>query len=60
MSWKTILSETVFESPYVTVRKDVVDTEDGIRISDFYAVTVADASAIIALTPDNQILLKRE
>ena len=60
MSWKTILSKTELESSYVTVKKNVVETQDGIRIDDFYTVAVADAVAIVALTPDNQILLKRE
>ncbi len=53
MKWKTIQSDTVYNSPFITVHKDNVETSDGVYIDDFYTVTVADAAAIVVLTPDN-------
>ena len=60
MPWKTLQSEEVFTSPFVTVHRDKVEFPDGIQIDDFYTVTVSDAAMIVALTEDNSILLKSE
>lgn len=60
MSWKTIKTEKMFTAPYVTVRKDKVQLPDGAVIEDFYTVKIQDAALIVALTPDNHILLKSE
>ena len=50
----------MFTAPYVTVRKDKVQLPDGAVIDDFYTVKIQDAALIVALTPDNHILLKSE
>lgn len=50
----------MFTAPYVTVRKDKVQLPDGAVIDDFYTVKIQDAALIVALTPDNQVLLKTE
>ena len=60
MPWKTLRSDEVFTSPFVIVHRDKVELPDGVQIEDFYTVTVSDAAAIVAITPDKQILLKRE
>lgn len=60
MSWKTIKSETLLQSGYVTVKKDRVQLPDGAVIDDFYTVKIQDAALIVALTEDNNILLKKE
>lgn len=60
MSWKTIKTEEMLTAPYVTVRKDKVQLPDGAVIDDFYTVRIQDAALIVALTPDNHILLKSE
>lgn len=60
MSWKTIESETVMTAPFVTVRKDKVELPDGAVIDDFYTVKIQDAALVVPLTPDNQLLLKKE
>ena len=60
MSWKTIETRTEFEASYVTVKKDKVQLPDGSIIEDFFTVKIQDASLIVALTPDNEILLKSE
>ena len=60
MSWKTIESTTELKAPYVTVKKNKVQLPDGAVIDDFYTVTIQDAALIVALTADNQVLLKSE
>lgn len=60
MQWKTLLSDEVFTSPFVTVHRDKVELPDGVQIDDFYTVTVSDAAMIVALTEDNSVLLKSE
>ena len=60
MAWKTIHSESILETPYVVVNKDDVMTDSGIEIKDFYTVWLHDAVGIVALTPDQQIILKKE
>lgn len=60
MSWKTIETRTEYEADYVTVKKDKVQLPDGSVIDDFYTVKIQDAALIVALTEDEQILLKSE
>lgn len=60
MPWKTLRSDEVFTSPFVTIHRDKVKLPDGVLIDDFYTVTVSDAAMIVALTEDNSILLKSE
>ena len=60
MPWKTLQSDEVFVSPFVTVHRDKVELPDGVQIDDFYTITVSDAAMIVALTEDNSILLKSE
>ncbi len=60
MMWKTLKSENVLDTAYVSVEKHDVLTESGVRIDDFYTVTVHDAVGIIALTAEGKILLKKE
>lgn len=58
--WKTIGSEPLLESGYVTVKKDRFQLPDGAVIEDFYTVKIQDAALVVALTTDDQILLKSE
>lgn len=60
MGWKTLESTTELKAPYVTVKKDKVQLPDGGVIDDFYTVKIQDAALIVALTADNQVLLKNE
>ena len=58
--WKTIKSETLVDSRWVKVRKDSVDLPNGQHIDDFYAITINDAAAIVALDDNKNIILKKE
>ena len=59
-AWKTEKSRRILDTPWVQVRKDTVSLPNGARINDFYAVTVRDAAAIVALDESGNVLLKRE
>ena len=58
--WKTEESEILLDTPWVKVRRDRVSLPNGARIDDFYAITIRDASAIVALDEAGNLILKRE
>lgn len=58
--WKTTNSETLVDTRWVKVRKDSVDLANGQHIDDFYAITINDAAAIVALDDAGNIILKKE
>lgn len=58
--WKIKKTERILDSEYVKVDKDDVTLPHGREIKDFYKVTIKDCAAIVAITSDNQIILKKE
>ena len=58
--WKTEKSETLLDTPWVKVRRDGVVLPNGANMDDFYAITIRDASAIVALDEGGNLILKRE
>lgn len=58
--WKTEKSETLLDTPWVKVRRDRVVLPNGAKMDDFYAITIRDASAIVALDEEGNVILKRE
>lgn len=60
MSWKTIETEKLLDTEYVSVNRSKVQLPDGAIIEDFYTVGIQDAAMVAALTEDNHILLKSE
>lgn len=58
--WKIKKTERILDSEYVKVDKDDVILPNNREISDFYKVTIKDCSAIVALTEDHHIILKKE
>ena len=57
--WKIKKTERILDSEFVKVDKDDVILPRGREISDFYKVTIKDCAAIVAITPDNHIILKK-
>lgn len=57
---KTRNSQILLDNPWVKVRRDAVQLPNGARIDDFYAITIRDASAVVALDADGNLILKRE
>lgn len=60
MSWKTIETENLLDTEYVSVNRSKVQLPEGAIIDDFYTVGIQDAAMVAALTEDNHILLKSE
>ena len=58
--WKVKSTEKLVENRWLTVKKDSVDLPNGEHVDDFYSVTIPDAAAIVALTDDAKIVLKKE
>lgn len=58
--WKIKGTERILDSEFVKVDKDDVTLPHGREIKDFYKVTIKDCAATVALTPSNQIILKKE
>lgn len=58
--WKTRKSEKLIDNHWVKVRKDVVELPNGQSIDDFYAITINDAAAIVALDDEGNVILKNE
>ena len=58
--WEREKTETLLDTPWVQVRRDSVRLPNGATIDDFYAVTIRDASAVVALDEKGNVILKRE
>lgn len=58
--WKVNNIEKLIEDRWLTVKKESVDLPNGESIEDFYSVTIPDAAAIVAITDDKKIVLKKE
>ena len=58
--WKTERSETLLDTRWVKVRKDAVELPNGQHMDEFYAITINEAAAIVALDEDGNIILKKE
>ena len=58
--WRREKTEILLDTPWVKVRRDGVTLPNGATIDDFYAITIRDASAIVALDEGGNLILKRE
>lgn len=58
--WKVNRSEELIKNKWICIKKDSVDLPNGSSIEDFYTVTIPDAAAIVAITRDGNIILKKE
>lgn len=58
--WRVKSSENLIENRWIGVSKDSVELPNGMSIDDFYVVRISDAAAIVAVTPEKNIILKKE
>ena len=58
--WKTKKTEKLIDTHWVKVRRDAVELPNRQAIEDFYAITINDAAAIVALDDAGNIILKKE
>lgn len=55
--WKVLKSETVYQSPFITLLKEDLQRSDGKVIKDFFSVSRRDSVFVVALTPDKKVVL---
>lgn len=55
--WKTLKSESVFESPIVHLKSESCQLDDGRIKNNYMVLESADWVNVVALTPENKILL---
>lgn len=58
--WRTLFSETVFDTEWIKVQKDKVELPDGKIIDDYYTWRERDVSQIVAVTKENKILFVKQ
>lgn len=58
--WKTLRSEYIYSSPWLTVRKDAVHTDNGIDIDDFYVLEYPIWVNVVAVTTDGKFVIERQ
>lgn len=59
-SWKTTNTENLIDNHWVKVRKDSVLLPNGQKIDDFYAITINNAAAVVAIDENGNCILKKE
>ena len=58
--WKTITSEHVLRDKWLTVRADTCETPEGVTVSPYYVLEYSDWVHIVAVDPDNRVLITRQ
>ncbi len=58
--WDIRRSEYIYQSPWITVRKDSVRTDKGIDIEDFYILEYPTWVNVIAITTDGQFIIEEQ
>lgn len=57
--WKTKKTENLIDTRWIKVRKAEVELPNRQTIEDFYAITISDAAAIVALDTVGNVILKK-
>ena len=58
--WKVLSTKVITDNPWFPIRADTVEVANGKVMEDFYVISPTDWSFVIALTPDNDIVLVRQ
>lgn len=58
--WKIRKSEYIYQSQWLTVRKDAVLTDKGIAIDDFYVLEYPTWVNVIAITTDGKFIIEQQ
>lgn len=60
MTWKLLGSKRLFDNPWLTVRQDDVALPNGGRIEDYFVLEYPDWCHVLALTPENEVVLVKQ
>ena len=58
--WKICKSEYIYQSQWLTVRKDAVLTDRGMAIDDFYVLEYPTWVNVIAITTDGKFIIEQQ
>ena len=58
--WAIRQSEYIFRSPWLTIRKDAVQTEKGVEINDFYVLEYPTWVNVIAITKEGKFVIEQQ
>jgi len=58
--WKTLVTEEIFNSRWLRLRRDTCRLPNGREIDDYYVVEAPFGAAIVALTEDSELVLVRQ
>ncbi|MFN7089229.1 MAG: NUDIX hydrolase [Allorhizobium sp.] len=58
--WRTVTSETLVKDRWIDLRADKCITPKGHEISPYYVLSYSDWVNVVAITPDEQILLTKQ
>jgi ADP-ribose pyrophosphatase len=58
--WKTIKTEKLLDTQWIKVYKDAVELPNGMHVEDFYKVGLNDASAIVGMDNQKNIILVKQ
>ena len=58
--WKVLESKTILQDRWLNLRADDCLTPDGVTISPYYVMSYPDWVNIVAITPDDRLLLVRQ
>lgn len=59
-NWKTLSRQYIFQTPWLTVRKDVVRTDKGVDIDDFYVLEYPTWVNVVAITDGEKYIIERQ
>lgn len=60
MNWEILESEHVFQTPWISVRKEHVRMPSGVEISDFYVSELPDWANIISITKEGKFIIEKQ
>jgi ADP-ribose pyrophosphatase len=60
MRWRLVKSQLVFDDRWYRLRRDTVELPSGGVLDDYYVAVRPDVALVVALTPDDEVLLARQ
>ena len=58
--WKVLTSEYLFQEPWLTVRRELVELPNGNRIPEYYVLEYPEWVNVIAITKDKKFVMVRQ
>lgn len=59
-NWKTIASDIVYKSKFITIKNEKCERDDGHIIPAYLTIETQDSAGILALTPDLKVVMTKQ